>query len=242
MGKIWKRIESVLQYLEHAKITYEVVGFIVSIGAGKLLKAVLVTYTRIPSIWVTPIWLLFTAGVLFLALWFIRKGSANQKAALQNIVSTPAPTSANFNADDFFKKAYRSPFEPDVDGNLRAIIAQNNPPNREEFLIKLSVVFTVLTAYEMIWAYIYRSQILLLEELNRRLVLPLGEVKPFYDAAAGETPNMYAGYSFDQWLNFLKTNDLVIHHPNGLIEGTNRCRDFLKYLVHLGRSAKDRRL
>ena len=93
--------------------------------------------------------------------------------------------------------------------------------------------------YELTWAYIFKSQLLMLSELNRKM-LTVSEVREFYNNAATENPIPYAKISFEQWLHYLKTKTLVIHHPSEMFEITVRGRDFLKYLVHCGHSANER--
>jgi len=77
-------------------------------------------------------------------------------------------------------------------------------------------------------------------EINRRL-LPIAEVKAFYDKAALETPVVYANYSFEQWMEFMKSQVLIIWHPSGMVEITIRGRDFLKYLTHAAHYPDDRK-
>ncbi len=97
--------------------------------------------------------------------------------------------------------------------------------------------------HDMTWVYIYKSQLLMLLELNRRNGwLPLADVKRYYDKAAAEHSTAYSDYSFEQWLEFMKSHELVIRHPSDMFEITIRGKDFLKYLTHWGRYADDRRL
>jgi hypothetical protein len=81
---------------------------------------------------------------------------------------------------------------------------------------------------------------LALMEINRR-IMPIAEVKAFYDKAAAEYPNRYTNYSFEQWMEFLKSNTLLIWHPTGMVEITVQGRDFLRYLAHWGRYPDDRK-
>jgi hypothetical protein len=87
--------------------------------------------------------------------------------------------------------------------------------------VKLIATGLPAFTYEITWAYIFRSQILALMEINRRLV-PIAEVKAFYDKAALESPERYATYSFDQWMEFMKSQVLVIWNPSGMLEITVR--------------------
>jgi hypothetical protein len=55
---------------------------------------------------------------------------------------------------------------------------------------------------------------LALMEINRR-IMPIAEVKAFYDKAAAEYADRYTNYSFEQWMEFLKSNTLLIWHRQG---------------------------
>jgi hypothetical protein len=57
----------------------------------------------------------------------------------------------------------------------------------------------------------------------------------YYDKAAVDYPNLYPKYSFEQWLNYLMSEQLLIRHPSDMLEITHKGRDFLKYLAHWGR-------
>jgi len=75
----------------------------------------------------------------------------------------------------------------------------------------------------------------MLMELNRRNgIMPVSDARPFYEQGVKDFPDMYLNYTFDQWLEFLKQNDLLIRHPSDILEITIRGKDFLKYLTHWG--------
>ncbi len=95
--------------------------------------------------------------------------------------------------------------------------------------------------YDTIWWTIFRSQILALEALNKR-VLRIEEIEEFYKAAARQYPKEYANRSFDLWMKYLMEYSLILEQPANSIGITIRGKDFLKYLVHWGRSANDRLL
>ena len=139
----------------------------------------------------------------------------------------------------FFLRLYNSTLNSEIETNLRLAANQNQPNDHEGFFIKLISVGLVAYVYDIAWAYIYKSQMLLLMELNRRM-MPLLEVRPYYDTAAEAYPAVYKNYSFEQWLNWIKASYLIIQHPSNMVEITARGRDFLKYLVHLGRYVDDK--
>lgn len=234
------KVKSFGEWLEFGKTVVEIMF---AFGAGKLVKAVLLRFTEIPPIWVTPIWWLTTA-VVMAALVFIGHRFWRRPSPQSTVQSAPnalmAPAPGNFDATTYFQQAYNSPLQPEVENNVRTAATQNQPNDREGFFVKLIGIGLIGYMYDIAWAYIFRSQILLMMELNRK-ILPIAEVKAFYDRAAAENPQPYSSYSFDSWMNFLKSHVLLIHYPTDMVAITERGRDFLKYLVHWGRYADDRK-
>jgi hypothetical protein len=64
-------------------------------------------------------------------------------------------------------------------------------------------------------------------------------VFPFYTSAAQTFPALYANYSFDQWFGYLRSQGLI-REDGDAVSITIRGRDFLKFLIDEGRSAKQR--
>jgi hypothetical protein len=189
--------------------------------------------------------LFFLSSVAF--VWIARsgRGSQQQKSLLQdkNTVSSLVAPKLNFDATNFFRQAYYSPLQAEVETNIRAAAAENQPNDREGFFVKFIGVGLISYTYDMIWTSIYRSQLLMLLELNRKQgLLPLAEVKTYYAKAALEYPTFYGNYSFDEWMAFMKSNGLVLRHPSDMVEITLRGKDFLRYLVHWGRYQDQRTL
>jgi hypothetical protein len=195
----------------------------------------------IPNMPAWPVWVIGIIASATLFVWVASNrggGGGDQKtapAATNALIGPPA----NFDAALYFQKSYASPLQQGVENNARAAATHTQPHDREGFYVRLIAVGLIAYVYDIVWAYVFRSQILLLTELNRKM-LPLAEVKPYYDRAASSDPSRFANYSFDQWMDFMKGNFLLIHHPSAMVEITERGRDFLKYLIHWGRSADDR--
>ncbi len=104
------------------------------------------------------------------------------------------------------------------------------------FLARFIGVGLISYLHDITWAYIFKSQLLMMLELNRRGgFLPLNDAKPYYDKAVADYPKLYANYSFNGWISFIKEHQLIIQHPTDMLEITVRGKDFLKYLTHWGR-------
>ncbi|HXW22480.1 MAG TPA: hypothetical protein VEK14_06185, partial [Rhodomicrobium sp.] len=142
---------------------------------------------------------------------------------------------------DFFRTAYVSGLREETESNIRTAASLNSPNDREGFYVKLIAIGLVSYLYDMAWAYIYRSQIELLLELNKGKLLPLAEAKKYYDNAAAAYPTLYANYPFDRWLEFLKSHTMILQYPGDIIDLTHRGKDFLKYLTHNGRYAEQKK-
>lgn len=159
-------------------------------------------------------------------------------ASVNSLVGQVGP--ANFSAAQFFTAAYPSTLQRETENNVRTAAMQTQPNDREGFYVKFIAIGIAQYVYDMIWAYIFRSQLLALQHLNIQRLIPAEQMRPFYDKAATDFPAVYANYSFDQWLGFLHAQGLILRHPNATVEITLRGIDFLKYLIHWGRVFEQR--
>ena len=142
----------------------------------------------------------------------------------------------DFNPFEHFRIAYYSPLTAEVENNIKIAAQRHYPNDHEGFYTKLIGIGIVSYTHDMTWAYIFKSQLMLLMEMNRNNGwIPIAEAKKFYDAAALEYPHVYPQYSFDQWLEYMKGQQLIIRHASDMLEITHRGKDFLKYLAHWGR-------
>jgi len=155
----------------------------------------------------------------------------------------PLNPPVQFDADQYFKTAYHSQFTADVERRIKVPAAQNsNHYSPEEFYAKFIGVGLVAYMHDETWAYIWRSQILMLMQLNKLGgLMPVKSAGPFYDSATLEFPGFYNTYTFEQWLNFVISQGLAIRHPSEMLEITVRGRDFLSFCAHYSRSYTDRR-
>jgi len=178
--------------------------------------------------------------IFFLLARSLRHHPAGQTATGPAII--PVQATPNFDSIQFFRTAYYSQVTDEAEKNIRLAAAQNQPNDREGYLAKLIGLGLVSYLHDMCWAYIYKSQLLMLTELNRRGgLMPLNDAKPYYDRAVNENPHLYGDYPLDGWLEFMRGQQLIIRHPTDMLEITIRGRDFLKYLTHWGRSIDVRR-
>jgi hypothetical protein len=113
-------------------------------------------------------------------------------------------------------------------------LAFRDPSEREKFLIRILAAAAIIQQFERTYAQIWGSQLGALQFLNS---LPAGAdaqvIRPWYDQAAGRDPQIFQNYSFDQWLGFLQSQQLIIRKEN-MVAITLEGREFLKYLLHQG--------
>jgi hypothetical protein len=205
----WRKVKTALEWARLGKFVFDLFVAIISL---KVAKKLLTYIPQISNDWATIMACAAAAAMLWLLLWWQGKhktaiqgpGSQNTSNALLN--------SSSFNATTYFATAYVSTMHQQVENNVRAAAQLNSPNDREAFYVKLIAIGLPSFTYEITWANIFRSQILALMEINRRLV-PIAEVKAFYDKAAAEYPDRYATYSFEQWMEFIKGHSLIIWHP-----------------------------
>ena len=88
----------------------------------------------------------------------------------------PATT---FNTAKFFADSYDSPLATEVENNIRLAMKDKTPSERDNLLSKIVGVGVVNYLYDIVWAYIFKSQLDLLMELNRRTLL-LSEAQEYY--------------------------------------------------------------
>jgi hypothetical protein len=212
------------------------------------IKVLLLKYARIPTVWLPTIeWLLFALLLWIIVSWSNSRGKS-QLALMRDpssmvLAANNESREGNFDAPEFFRRAYVSSAATDAENNIRASNTGTSPEEREEFYLKILGLGTVAVIYDDIWWTIYRSQILALLELNQNSgSLPLAKFKKYYDDAKETYPAEYAKDPFHQWMLYLERNSLILVHPNEMIVITVRGKDFLKYLVHWGRSADTRSL
>lgn len=227
------KLKSALDWLQHG---YLIVNLLLAAGAGQLVKAGLLAWTRISPDWITPIWLLFAAAVLLILrkIW----GSPQSKQAQgggQRVTVLPAA-----DVDEFYRN-YDNGLLVEFEDDVRAqSAAYAQGATRENFLIRLLAVTRIRSIFDFVWLAIYRSQIKALEALNTR-PHQVDELKAFYDEAVAQNPSAYERYSFNSWLAFMRSQ-VLINEQGDMVRISIRGREFLKNMVHLGRSAEDRRL
>jgi hypothetical protein len=233
-----KKLSKSMEWLEHGKTFVDI---LFALGLGKAVNAGLRQWTRIPSDWVTPIWLFVSALCLWLLMkYWPRKPKAqqdNQSLAINS--SDPLSELTPKVVDD----AYHV-FHPDLTGQTEGIIRHRAQQiaeqghDKESFLIRFLTVAVLLFQFEAIWYTIYGSQIYALQQLNTGSQKRDG-LFTHYATASIAANFLYATYTFDQWLAYLRSQGLLME-VGEYIAITTKGKSFLHYLVDGGKAATDR--
>ena len=227
--RFFEKAHRSFEWLEHGKTVVEI---LFALGSGRVLDAALATWTHVPQVWRAPIWLSFAAGVLALLVKFLPRKSAlviqseDQSAESKGLL---IPQNSPIAAVDKFYNRFDPTFSAEVEQALRQTAATVPAHERERYLYRGLTVAYVYSQFERLWYLIYGSQIKLLQQLNHA-DLKRQDAFFFYTDAAVAYPNEYVAYSFDQWIGFLRANN-VIREDGDLVRITVRGRDFLKYMI-----------
>lgn len=180
---------------------------------------------------VTFVWALLATVIL------MRRSNTSEAPAPQE---KKLPVAAGFQDVDEFYRNYDNVLLREVEDTVRKSSDQYQAgADRERYLIRVIASGFILVVFEFTWNSIYQSQVNALQALNKQ-PLKIEDVRPVFQRAATEHPEVYGSYSFEQWLAYLRTQILIKDHAVGL-EITVRGREFLKYLIATGRSAGDRK-
>lgn len=235
------------EILDWAGRAHLVLNLVVALFGQSLIKKLLTYVPHVSHDWDTVIaWA--AAGVIIFVL--IKRQEKNAARQLVTSAQTPQRLNTNsfpalstlvpttpkplFNSEEFFKTAYYSPLTAEAEKNMRAEADKEEPTDPAAYLARFVGVGVVAFLHEHTWYTIYKSQILTLQELNKTGYLPASAVRGFYDKAAAEYSSIYATYSFDQWLAYIKSEQLILQHPSDMFEITWKGKDYLKYMTHWG--------
>ncbi len=241
MAKFWRNRWDDIR----GSLIWQILVWIFGGGLVTAIAQAIRSTRNLPFEWwfVVVVFLISALALAVVTLLAARKRTVQPQSPVQAGSILPhVQTPINFNAGEYIRLSYQSGLTADVEKNIRLLAAQNQPSDREAFLAQFIGIGVVAYLHDITWAYIFKSQILMLTELNRRSgIMPLPDAAPYYDVAKAANLSVYGAYSLTQWLDFMKAHQLLIQHPSNMLEITVRGKDFLKYLTHWGRSADERK-
>lgn len=119
------------------------------------------------------------------------------------------------------------------------ISAETNTDNldKNNILYKYSQALYISNYFRETYFIIYGSQIRLLQALNGSDNENLETLYVFFESAKKSFPELYQeGYTFAEYLNFLKNSYLINSLEEGRVVITAEGRDFLKFITAFGYS------
>jgi hypothetical protein len=207
-----------------------VVTTLIAFGVGTAVRAVLRTYTHVPSLWITPLWLFSAAATMAIGMFLWQKFGQHRTKPWTTLATSALETNKgiepDFNLQTFFERIYNSDLSPSMEARVATWIDSG------------------LIAYfhDETWWGIFKSQILALDAMNTRPLRREVVKSDYYDPAAKQFSASYANYTFDQWLGYLSKRVLILDLPGDTIGITQRGKDFLKHIVHYGYNVASRSL
>ena len=223
MDDLLGKTKRALDWLQHGYLLVQIGG---AVGVGKALQAVLVTYTHISPVWITPLWLLASAAILALLIYVgnkIKQIPVQEKGS-QSLIGVPIAGAAQ--VERYYNRIDHG-FAGEVENAIRVTAAP--VPDKETYFVHALTVAVIYVQFEILWYNIFGSQIRALQQLNTGQLKREG-IFPYYAEAATATPHTYANYSFDQWLGFMRSHT-IIREDGDLVGITVKGRDFLKFLI-----------
>lgn len=108
---------------------------------------------------------------------------------------------------------------------------ENSPFEKKAFLIRELASCQIALNYERIYHDIFKSQFDALQMLNSHTEgVLLEEIKKFYEKAKSDYSVPYSNYSFENWLDFLISCDLILLKDNKWC-ATEKSRAFISYII-----------
>ena len=254
----FKKLKESLDWVTHAKLVFDlgvaIVGF-------KGVHAMLMS-THVPSVWISP--LEWSSGTVVFGLMLLITKKGSERSPISETPNLPIESSADsrdkqissnalsrsiphdpgrFDSQEFFRTAYYSTLQDVSANSFRDEAERVRSNDKASFYLDVLAVGSLAMHYDQIWVPLFRSQLRALLALNKHNGLsPLSDFQKFYDDAKEEFSTEYAQKPFDAWMKYLTANTLVKIHPSKMVEITLQGKDFLKYLLHWGRSEDTKRL
>jgi hypothetical protein len=230
------RLKETLEWLHHFYWIGELLG---SLGLGGIITRLVGEYFHLDLEWKLLIWTAVTGLLLMLLHVFLRKFERGDKPQtggqwLPEAELALTKTEKTFDFQKFWKVAYASPLQPEFERAVVEWLASTPQKEREATLVKFIGSGLVAYMHDTTWWMIFKSQLLALDELNKRVMRREDLKASFYDQAAEQYPAEFKNDTFDRWLSFMKDKVLILELPGDTVGITERGKDFLKHVLHYG--------
>jgi hypothetical protein len=236
------RIKDTLDWLQRGVALWQI---LVALGLGESVNAILRGATHLPSSVITPIWLFVSAAILWILPRIVsRRAQPQPQGVSSGAALQVGQVGLDTRVEQFIKggeeiyKKNTGAMVQEVESLIQRVMASfNNSKDRDGFLIRFISGGLLVVLHDYTWNTIYLSQLNLLQELNTKPAMILTDIKPFYDAAVAAYPDRYKDYSFEQWLAYMRGQNIILQ-DGSVVQITVRGKDFLRYIVQEGHSLK----
>jgi len=116
----------------------------------------------------------------------------------------------------------------------------SEPHLKIEVLSKYSQALYIIFSFERLYNIIFGSQLYILDFVNTNNSQTRESLKVFYDNATEKNPGFFDSYSYDEYLDFLISYELILFNKDGTCNITWFGRDFLKFLIETGKTLNKR--
>jgi len=140
-------------------------------------------------------------------------------------------------AEDYLQ-SFNNPLIKEVEDRIITDIKSRNiidSTDKEKVLIRALASTQLILQAERIYAGIWGSQVSVLRFLNGRTNgADISALRPFYDSAKDRYPDWYKAQTFEKWLSYLTTFNIIkVDGSHAVI--TTAGRQFLRYMADAGK-------
>lgn len=242
MADAYSPFKKIADFFSNAKTIYEC---LLALGAGRAVKAVLTSLTKIPDQWITPIWLVSAALFLWIISFFVerlsKKPDADGATQIQEAQKASSLAETGNSAEiDAFWKGYDNNLLVAVEERIKTMADQcQTGAEKERFLVRYIATREIVNYFEKVWSEILGSQIEALDALNPG-AMRYETLEIYYTSAVIAWPDQYSTFTFERWIAFLTSQELISQGEGNVFSLTLFGREFLKYILSSGRSRQQK--
>ncbi|HBM90308.1 MAG TPA: hypothetical protein DD400_00275 [Rhodospirillaceae bacterium] len=139
---------------------------------------------------------------------------------------------------DAYLKSFDNPLLKDVEDRISEDLSARNivdPSDKTEVLVRALASTQLALLTERIYTSIWGSQVRVLRFLNgQENGVDISALRPFYEVAKSDYPDWYKEQSFERWLGFLTSYNLITVEKTRYVI-TVAGRQFLRYIAEAGK-------
>jgi hypothetical protein len=162
------------------------------------------------------------------------------KTRIETVQPEQKPAETGEDVTERLMRALDSPVLKETEDWVRSSLEKagiDKNTDKEKILFRFLAATELENRFLRTDSLIWGSQIAILETMNSQRLTGLSReaLREFYDNASVQYPGTYTRYSFDQYINFLKTSGLI-SEVNNMFHITILGVEFLGWLTRQGKS------